>query len=76
MVQTLPISLPLMLQYTIIRLSYVPIEPYSLLVSLFDLLTAVVVIWLYHTLMNSESEQRKLREKIGFLPFMIRLRDC
>ncbi|MNW64416.1 hypothetical protein D3C74_426980 [compost metagenome] len=67
MVQTLPISLLLMLQYTIIRLSYVPIEPYSLLVSLFDLLTAVVVILLYHTLMNSESEQRKLREKNRFL---------
>lgn len=67
MVQTLPISLLLMLQYTIIRLSYVPIEAYSLLVSLFDLLTAVVVIWLYHTLMNSESEQRKLREKNRFL---------
>ncbi|MCM3134156.1 ATP-binding protein [Paenibacillus polysaccharolyticus] len=67
MVQTLPISMLLMLQYTTIRLSYVQIEPYSLLVSLFDLLTAVVVILLYHTLMNSESEKRKLREKNRFL---------
>lgn len=65
--QTLPISLLLVLQYTMIRLTYVPIDTYSLLVSLFDLLTAVVIIFLYHTLMNSESEKRKLREKNQFL---------
>ena len=63
-----------MLQYTVIRLSYVPIEPYSLLVSLFDLLTSVVVILLYHTLMNSESEKGNCEKRIDFLP-MIRLRD-
>lgn len=64
--QTLPISLLLMLQYTVIRLSYVPVDTYALLVSLFDLLTSVVIIFLYHTLINSEVEKRRLREKIGF----------
>ncbi|UOK64600.1 hypothetical protein MT997_09165 [Paenibacillus sp. OVF10] len=63
--QTLPISLLLMLQYTVIRLSYVPVDTYALLVSLFDLLTSVVIIFLYHTLINSEVEKRRLREKIG-----------
>lgn len=67
MTQTLPISLLLMLQYTLIRLSYVPIEPYTLLVSFFDLLTAILIVFLYHTLTNSESEKRKLREKNTFL---------
>ncbi|MGQ8870745.1 ATP-binding protein [Paenibacillus sp. TSA_86.1] len=66
-IQSLPISLLLMLQYTIIRLSYVPTDAYTLLVSLFDLLTSVVVIVLYHTLMNSESEKQKLRKKNQFL---------
>jgi len=65
--QTLPISLLLMLQYTVIRLSYVPVDTYALLVSLFDLLTSVVIIFLYHTLINSEVEKRRLREKNRFL---------
>ncbi|WP_440116886.1 ATP-binding protein [Paenibacillus sp. QZ-Y1] len=64
---TLPISLLLMLEYTVIRLSYVPIDAYALLVTLFDLLTSVVIVVLYHTLINSEVEQRKLREKNYFL---------
>ena len=61
--QTLPISLLLVLEYTAIRLSYVTIDAYTLLVSLFDLLTAIVIIFLYHTLVNSEAEKRRLREK-------------
>ncbi|MBY0215941.1 ATP-binding protein [Paenibacillus illinoisensis] len=65
--QTLPISLLLVLEYTAIRLSYVTIDAYTLLVSLFDLLTAIVIIFLYHTLVNSEAEKRRLREKNHFL---------
>lgn len=65
--QTLPISLLLVLEYTAIRLSYVTIDAYTLLVSLFDLLTAIVIIFLYHTLVNSEAEKRRLREKNQFL---------
>lgn len=65
--QTLPISLLLMLEYTVIRLSYVPIDAYALLVSMFDLLTSIVIIFLYHTLVNSETEKRRLREKNRFL---------
>lgn len=65
--QTLPISLLLVLEYTAIRLSYVTIDSYTLLVSLFDLLTAIVIIFLYHTLVNSEAEKRRLREKNHFL---------
>ncbi|MGF9697425.1 ATP-binding protein [Paenibacillus sp. MABNR03] len=66
-VQTLPISLLLVLEYTSIRLSYVTIDAYTLLVSLFDVLTAFVIIFLYHTLINSEAEKRRLREKNYFL---------
>ncbi|MET3938133.1 signal transduction histidine kinase [Paenibacillus sp. PvP094] len=65
--QTLPISFLIVLEYTLIRLSYVPIELYTLLVSLFDILSAVVFIFLYHTLINSEAEKRRLREKNQFL---------
>ncbi|MBB6023496.1 signal transduction histidine kinase [Paenibacillus sp. JGP012] len=68
LIQTLPISVLLMLQYTVIRLSYVSVlDAYSLLVSIFDLLTSVVIVVIYHTLMNSEAEKRKLREKNQFL---------
>ncbi|MDN8591514.1 ATP-binding protein [Paenibacillus sp. 11B] len=65
--QTLPISMLLVLEYTVIRLTYVPIDTYNLLVSLFDMLTAIVIIFLYHTLINSEAEKRRLREKNDFL---------
>lgn len=65
--QTLPISLLLVLEYTVIRLSYVTIDAYTLSVSLFDLLTAIVIIFMYHTLVNSEAEKRRLREKNQFL---------
>ncbi|WP_337034357.1 sensor histidine kinase [Paenibacillus illinoisensis] len=65
--QTLPISLLLVLEYTAIRLSYVTIDAYTLSVSLFDLLTAILIIFMYHTLVNSEAEKRRLREKNQFL---------
>ncbi|HFL2538657.1 TPA: GGDEF domain-containing protein, partial [Clostridioides difficile] len=65
--QTLPISLLLVMEYTVIRLSYVTIDAYTLSVSLFDLLTAIVIIFMYHTLVNSEAEKRRLREKNQFL---------
>ncbi|WP_240343010.1 ATP-binding protein [Paenibacillus sp. ALJ109b] len=65
--QMLPISMLLVFEYTVIRLSYVTIDTYNLLVSMFDMLTAIVIIFLYHTLINSEAEKRKLREKNHFL---------
>lgn len=74
--QTLPISFLIVLEYTLIRLSYVPIELYTLLVSLFDILSAVVFIFLYHTLINSEAEKRRLREKINSSPCTTRLQGC
>lgn len=64
---TLPISMLLMFQYTIIRLSYTPTGSYTALVSLFDILTVIVVIVLYHTLIRSEAEKRQLRERNFFL---------
>ncbi|WP_244964887.1 ATP-binding protein [Paenibacillus barcinonensis] len=67
-IETLPISMLLMLQYTVIRLFYVSVmDTYSLLVSVFDLITSVVIVVLYHTSMNSEAEKRRLREKNQFL---------
>lgn len=65
--QTLPISMLIVFEYTLIRLSYVTIDTYNLLVSMFDMLTAIVIIFLYHTLINSEAEKRRLREKTHFL---------
>lgn len=69
---TLPISMLLMFQYTIIRLSYTPTGSYTALVSLFDILTVIVVIVLYHTLTRSEAEKRQLRERNFFWPSMTR----
>ncbi|MGC5776714.1 ATP-binding protein [Paenibacillus pabuli] len=65
--QTLPLSMLMVFEYTVIRLSYVTIDTYNSLVSMFDMLAVIVFIFLYHTLINSEAEKRRLREKNHYL---------
>ncbi|QOS82567.1 ATP-binding protein [Paenibacillus sp. JNUCC31] len=65
--QTLPLSMLMVFEYTVIRLSYVTIDTYNLLVFMFDMLAVIVFIFLYHALINSEAEKRRLREKNRYL---------
>lgn len=65
--QSLPIALLVILQYTLIRLTYVPNTYYNLLVSLFDFIGAVVVILFFHYILSSESEKKRLREQNDYL---------
>ncbi len=65
--QMLPLSMLMVFEYTVIRLSYVKIDSYNLLVSMFDMLAVIVFIFLYHALVNSEAEKRRLREKNRYL---------
>lgn len=65
--QTLPISMLLILQYTLIRLSYVPLTEYNILVSVFDFLTSIFLVFLFHYVIRTESEKQLLRDKNDYL---------
>lgn len=55
------------LQYTVIRLFYIPITPYSILVSVYDLITFLFVIAFFRYIIISEKERKKLRKQTEFL---------
>ncbi|MFD0620366.1 ATP-binding protein [Paenibacillus sp. GCM10027629] len=55
------------MQYTLINLTYRPINTYQMLVSIFDILTFVIVLLLYYFVHVSEIEKKRLREKFQFL---------
>ncbi|WP_068592613.1 sensor histidine kinase [Paenibacillus macquariensis] len=61
------IALLLILQYTFIRLSYVPLTTYNMLVSIFDVITALVTVLFFHVILRSESEKRRLKVKNEYL---------
>lgn len=61
------IALLFICQYTLIRLSYVPITTYNILVSLFDVLTSLATVLFFHVIIHSESEKRRLKEKNEYL---------
>nr|WP_249435796.1 ATP-binding protein [Paenibacillus sp. Marseille-Q4541] len=65
--KTLPISILIIVEYTIIRLTYVSIEPYTLFVTLFDLMTGFVVVFLLHHILRGEAEKQMLLEKNNYL---------
>lgn len=61
------IAIYYVLQYTLIRLSYQSMSPYNLLVSIFDLLTSVVIVLLFRYVVNLEIEKKRLSKKYNFL---------
>ncbi|CAM2824397.1 ATP-binding protein [Paenibacillus sediminis] len=65
--ETIPIAVLLLVQYTAIRLTYVPLTCYNALVSVFDIITSFVVILLFHTMINIEAEKKRLSEKNDYL---------
>lgn len=65
--KTLPVSVLLILQYTIIRLSYVPISAYNILVTTFDFLTLIFIVFLFHYVIRAETEKQVLRDKNDYL---------
>ncbi|MEF3355996.1 ATP-binding protein [Paenibacillus sp. GYB006] len=65
--KTLPISILLIIEYTIVRLTYVPIGTYTLFVTIFDLISAVVVVIVFHHVLRGEAEKQKLLEENSYL---------
>ncbi|MNX74143.1 Sporulation kinase A [compost metagenome] len=65
--ETLPLGMLIILEYTIIRLTYMAITTSSLLVSLFDFLTLTVIVLLFHVIVRIETEKNKLRKQNDYL---------
>jgi diguanylate cyclase (GGDEF)-like protein len=53
--------------YTIIRLSYVPFTTYNLVVSIYDIASAILFVLLVQYVLRSESEKKRLREENDYL---------
>lgn len=64
---TMTLGLILILQYSIIRLTYSPLNTYTLLVSFFDIMSSVVVIMTFHIVSRFESEKRNLTQQNDYL---------
>lgn len=63
----IPTALLFILQYTLIRITYVPITTYNLLVSVFDMMTAIVIVLLFHIGLRIESEKKELTKQNEYL---------
>jgi diguanylate cyclase (GGDEF)-like protein len=55
------------LEYTLIRLSYQPINTYTLLVSVYDWMTSLLVIALVRYVVHAEHEKKRLRDRTRYL---------
>lgn len=64
---TYAVSLLYSLGYTVVRLSYQPHTMYNLLVSLYDVLSFVLLILLMCYLFDAEREKRQLRKRNDYL---------
>jgi diguanylate cyclase (GGDEF)-like protein len=53
--------------YTAIRLTYLPINEYNLLVSLYDLIAFILIVFFSQYISNTELEKRQLQERNIFL---------
>jgi signal transduction histidine kinase len=64
---TIPVALLFILQYSLIRLTYVPISTYNILVSIFDIMSSIVVILLFHGIVRNDSKRRQLTKENEYL---------
>jgi signal transduction histidine kinase len=64
---TIPLALLFILQYSLIRLTYVPISTYNMLVSIFDIISSIVVVLLFHVIVRIESNRRQLTKENEYL---------
>lgn len=61
------ISFLILLQYTLIRFFYVPLEPYHLLVTLYDILSGIVLVLVFYFVNQLQFEKQKLRQHNTYL---------
>lgn len=66
---TLPISFGYSLLYTTIRLTYLPWNEYNLLVSVYDLISFILIVFFMQYLLTSELEKKRLLKRNKFLTF-------
>ena len=59
----------MVLQYSIIRLTYVPITKYNILVAVFDCLSSFVIVVSFHFVNFLESEKKKLYKQNDYLTY-------
>ncbi|WP_223067960.1 ATP-binding protein [Paenibacillus caui] len=65
--EIMPLGFLIVLEYTVIRLTYMPATMYNLLVSVFDFITSIVVILGFLIIIQIESEKKKLCSENDFL---------
>lgn len=53
--------------YTVIRLLYVPLTPYNLIVSIYDIMGSIIFVLLVHYVLRSELEKKRLRKENDYL---------
>lgn len=68
-IESLPLCLLMILQYSIIRLTYVPITKYNVLVAVFDCLSSFVIVVSFHFVNFLESEKKKLYKQNDYLTY-------
>lgn len=67
--ETVPIVILLISQYSIIRHYYMPETRYDLLVTVFDFISSLVIVFSYHFVHRLESEKTKLCKEKQYLTF-------
>ncbi|WNQ10117.1 ATP-binding protein [Paenibacillus aurantius] len=65
--KVIPYALGFALLYTFIRLSYVPLTKYNLLVSFYDILSFVIIVLFVQYVFNTEWQKRQLQKRNQFL---------
>jgi diguanylate cyclase (GGDEF)-like protein len=65
----LPISVGYALLYTSVRLTYMPWTEYNLLVSVYDLIGFISIVFVMQHLLTSELEKKRLQKRNKFLTF-------
>ncbi|WP_106765837.1 ATP-binding protein [Paenibacillus faecalis] len=65
--EMLPPGLLLVLQYSIIRLTYMPLDVYTVLLFLFDIISLLVIIMTFHIIIRIESEKKTLTKQNDYL---------
>ncbi|QCT02983.1 integral membrane sensor signal transduction histidine kinase [Paenibacillus algicola] len=63
----LPCAALITIQYTAIRLTYSPLTTYSLLVSVFDIISSLVIISTFHNIIRIETEKKTLAKQNNYL---------
>ncbi|WP_010273124.1 ATP-binding protein [Paenibacillus senegalensis] len=61
------ISMLILLQYTLIRFFYVPLNPYHILVTGYDMIAGVVLVLVFYFVNQLQSEKHKLTQRNTYL---------